>query len=195
MSASPAVMAFWANEAPAILTELYGEADGEKVLDLWMKHRCDHLLKVMLESIAKYLAPAPHVAMAEAEYMAEFIEHRKNVRAHLALTQCNSEVQPDEPSGSTERCTTSYETEATGPLIVVADQSEPSQSSCSQHRDQLTKWVAGLVEAGVLETSAYQDFLASTPLPDRDQVHGLANKAMQQVQTQFNEKQLQWIDS
>ena len=49
--------------------------------------------------------------------------------------------------------------------------------------------------AGVLETSAYQDFLASTPLPDRDQVYGLANKAMQQVQTQFNEKQLQWIDS
>ena len=61
-----------------------------------MKHRRDHVLKVMVESITKNLAPAPHVAMAEAEYMAEFIEHTKKVCAHLALTQCNSEVQPDE---------------------------------------------------------------------------------------------------
>ena len=113
----------------------------------------------------------------------------------MALTQCNSEVQSDEPSGTTKRCTTSYETEATGPVIMVADQSQPPQSSWSQHRDQLTKRVAGLVEAGVLETSAYQDFRASTPLPDRDQVHDMANEAMQQVQNQFNEKLLQRIDS
>ena len=90
--ASPAVTSFRANEAKAILTELYGKADGEQVLDSWMKHRRDHVLKVMLESVAKNLAPTPHVAMAEAEYMAEFIEHTKKVRAHLALKQSNSKV-------------------------------------------------------------------------------------------------------
>ena len=69
MSASPAVTAFWANEASEILTELYGEADGEQVLDSWMKHPRDHVLKVMLEPVAKNLASVPHVAVAEAEYM------------------------------------------------------------------------------------------------------------------------------
>ena len=77
---------------------------------------------------------------------------------------------------------------------MVADQSQPSQSSWSQHRDQLTKRVAGLAEAGVLEASAYQDFLASTPLPHRDQAHGMTNEAMQQVQIEFNDKLLQCID-
>ena len=55
--------------------------------------------------------------------------------------------------------------------------------------------VAGLVEAGVLEASAYQDFLTSTPLPDRDQAHGITNEAMYQIQNHFDEKLLQWIDS
>ena len=77
---------------------------------------------------------------------------------------------------------------------MVADQSQPSQSSWSQHRDQLTKRVAGLAEAGVLEASAYQDFLASTLLPHRDQAHGMTNEAMQQVQIEFNDKLLQCID-
>ena len=64
-----AVTAFWANEASAILTELYGEADGEQVLDSWMKHPRDHVLKVMLEPVAKNLALVPHVAVAKAEYI------------------------------------------------------------------------------------------------------------------------------